>query len=70
MLPRVAVGKPRLLCKSKFMPSGGGRITHHLELLDQPIEILRTIHSFDPCMACGVHVLDNTGRTVSSVRVQ
>jgi hypothetical protein len=25
---------------------------------DQPLEILRTVHSFDPCMACGVHVVD------------
>jgi [NiFe] hydrogenase large subunit/hydrogenase large subunit len=24
---------------------------------EQPIELLRTIHSFDPCMACGVHVV-------------
>ena len=29
---------------------------------EQPIEILRTIHSFDPCMACGVHVVDARGR--------
>jgi Ni,Fe-hydrogenase I large subunit len=36
----------------------------------RPIEILRTIHSFDPCMACGVHVLDATGQTVAEVRVQ
>jgi [NiFe] hydrogenase large subunit/hydrogenase large subunit len=36
----------------------------------RPIEILRTIHSFDPCMACGVHVLDATGREVTAVRVQ
>jgi [NiFe] hydrogenase large subunit/hydrogenase large subunit len=35
----------------------------------RPIEILRTIHSFDPCMACGVHVVDGTRRTMSSVRV-
>ena len=26
----------------------------------RPIEILRTVHSFDPCMACGVHVVDAT----------
>ncbi|OPZ59652.1 MAG: Periplasmic (NiFe) hydrogenase large subunit precursor [Deltaproteobacteria bacterium ADurb.Bin510] len=26
--------------------------------LDQPLEILRTIHSFDPCMACAVHIID------------
>ena len=24
---------------------------------DQPLEIIRTIHSFDPCMACAVHIL-------------
>ncbi len=37
---------------------------------EQPLEILRTIHSFDPCMACGVHVLDPEGREVVKVRVQ
>lgn len=36
----------------------------------RPLEILRTIHSFDPCMACGVHVLDATGQEVVSVRVR
>jgi len=36
----------------------------------RPIEILRTIHSFDPCMACGVHVLDSEGKEVVRVRVQ
>jgi [NiFe] hydrogenase large subunit/hydrogenase large subunit len=35
----------------------------------QPLELLRTIHSFDPCMACGVHVLDPQGREVVKVRV-
>ena len=34
---------------------------HPLVIPDQPLEILRTIHSFDPCMACGVHVLDPAG---------
>ncbi len=24
----------------------------------QPLELLRTVHSFDPCLACAVHVLD------------
>ncbi len=36
----------------------------------QPIEILRTIHSFDPCIACGVHVVDATGREITRVRVR
>ena len=29
---------------------------------DRPLEILRTIHSFDPCLACAVHVLDARGQ--------
>ena len=28
---------------------------------DRPLEILRTIHSFDPCLACAVHVMDPDG---------
>ncbi len=43
---------------------------HPLLKPDQPLEILRTIHSFDPCMACGVHVLDTTGNLVTTVKVQ
>ena len=31
---------------------------------DQPVEILRTIHSFDPCMACAVHLYDENGKHV------
>jgi Ni,Fe-hydrogenase I large subunit len=36
----------------------------------RPLEILRTIHSFDPCMACAAHVLDADGTPVVEVRVQ
>ena len=43
---------------------------HPLVNPEQPIEILRTIHSFDPCMACGVHVLDAQGNVVTEVKVQ
>ena len=43
---------------------------HPLVKPDQPLEILRTIHSFDPCMACGVHVLDVTGAPIVEVKVQ
>jgi hydrogenase large subunit len=31
---------------------------------EQPLEILRTVHSFDPCIACAVHVHDEHGRSV------
>ncbi len=36
---------------------------------EQPVEILRTIHSFDPCMACAVHVLDPEGKEITKVIV-
>jgi Ni,Fe-hydrogenase I large subunit len=36
----------------------------------QPIELLRTIHSFDPCMACGVHVYDASGRTLGEMNTK
>jgi hydrogenase large subunit len=34
----------------------------------RPVEILRTVHSFDPCMACGVHVVDANRHEVVRVR--
>ena len=36
---------------------------------NKPLEILRTIHSFDPCMACAVHVMDVNGNEFVSVKV-
>lgn len=35
---------------------------------EQPLEILRTIHSFDPCLACAVHVLDGNGKEIIRVK--
>jgi hydrogenase large subunit len=35
----------------------------------RPLEILRTVHSFDPCIACAVHVIDAQGRKFSIPRV-
>jgi len=35
----------------------------------QPLELLRTIHSFDPCMACAVHLYDENGKTIGRVSV-
>ena len=36
---------------------------------EQPLELLRTVHSFDPCMACACHTLDPSGRTIATVKV-
>jgi quinone-reactive Ni/Fe-hydrogenase large subunit len=36
---------------------------------EQPLEILRTIHSFDPCIACAVHIVDTKGKELGSFKV-
>jgi hydrogenase large subunit len=42
------------------------------DLLDpkQPVEILRTIHSFDPCIACAVHLAGEDGEEIMKVKVR
>jgi hydrogenase large subunit len=35
---------------------------------EKPLEVLRTIHSFDPCLACAIHTLDVEGKEISRVR--
>ncbi|PDO86251.1 hydrogenase 2 large subunit [Kosakonia pseudosacchari] len=35
----------------------------------KPLEVVRTVHSFDPCMSCAVHVVDADGNDVVSVKV-
>ncbi len=43
---------------------------HVLHDPKQPVEILRTIHSFDPCIACAVHVTDPEGEELVKVQVR
>jgi hydrogenase large subunit len=34
-----------------------------------PLEALRTVHSFDPCLACAVHTVDPEGQEIARVKV-
>jgi [NiFe] hydrogenase large subunit len=34
-----------------------------------PVEVIRVIHSFDPCIACGVHVIDTSADKTYAVKV-
>ena len=36
---------------------------------EKPLEALRTIHSFDPCLACAIHTVDADGKEIARVRV-
>ena len=35
----------------------------------EPLEIIRTIHSFDPCLACAIHVYDPDGKHIHQVQI-
>ncbi|MFZ5995935.1 MAG: nickel-dependent hydrogenase large subunit [Nitrospirota bacterium] len=35
---------------------------------EKPLEVLRTVHSFDPCLACAIHVVDAKKREVVKVK--
>jgi hydrogenase large subunit len=37
---------------------------------EQPLEILRTIHSFDPCLACASHVIAPDGRELARIQIR
>jgi hydrogenase large subunit len=36
---------------------------------EEPLEVLRTVHSFDPCMACACHAFDPSGRKISTAKI-
>jgi Ni,Fe-hydrogenase I large subunit len=36
---------------------------------EKPLEVLRTVHSFDPCMACAVHILEPDGKEIARIQV-
>jgi hydrogenase large subunit len=59
--PRDANGQPG--------PYEASLVGTPVAVADQPVEILRTIHSFDPCLACAVHVVDARGREVTRVEL-
>ncbi|EDZ61592.1 quinone-reactive Ni/Fe-hydrogenase, large chain [Sulfurimonas gotlandica GD1] len=40
-----------------------------IENLTQPLEIIRIIHSYDPCIACAVHVMDTKGNQLSEYKL-
>ncbi|MDH5324667.1 MAG: nickel-dependent hydrogenase large subunit [Gammaproteobacteria bacterium] len=59
--PRDALGQPG--------PYEAALVGHKLYDVKQPLEILRTIHSFDPCIACAVHISDPQGQELMRLKV-
>ena len=56
---------------SKGIPSAVDEALVNTPIADpkRPVEILRTVHSFDPCIACAVHVIDGRTNEVSKFQI-
>jgi len=68
VVPSTWNGSPRD-AKGQRGPYEAALIDTPVADLEKPVEILRTVHSFDPCMACAVHVLDPDGKAVTKIKV-
>ncbi len=41
-----------------------------IEDTSKPLEVIKVLHSFDPCLACAVHVIDTNGKELSSYKIK
>jgi len=55
--------------KGQHGPYEADLIGLKIEDLTKPQEIIRIIHSYDPCIACAVHVMDTKGNKLSEYKV-
>ena len=54
--------------KSQVGPYEASLIGNPIADPERPLEVLRTVHSFDPCLACAIHTLDAEGKPIATVR--
>jgi [NiFe] hydrogenase large subunit len=59
--PRCAAGKAG--------PMEQALVDVPVAVMEQPLEILRTVHSLDPCIACAVHVIDPESDRAYEIKV-
>lgn len=55
--------------KDEMGPYEASLIDNPIADPERPLEVLRTVHSFDPCIACAVHLTDTENKTNVAVRV-
>lgn len=54
--------------KNQLGPYEASLVGNPVADAEQPLEVLRTVHSFDPCIACAIHTSDPEGHEISTVR--
>lgn len=55
--------------KGQKGPYEANLIGMKLESITKPLEIVRNIHSYDPCIACAVHVMDTKGNKLGEYKI-
>ena len=55
--------------KGQKGPYEANLIGMKLENITKPLEIIRNIHSYDPCIACAVHVMDTKGNKLGEYKI-
>jgi hydrogenase large subunit len=55
--------------KDQMGPYEASLVGNPIAVADKPLEALRTIHSFDPCLACAIHTHDAEGNEIAKVKV-
>ena len=55
--------------KNQMGPYEASLVGIKVQDITQPLEIIRTIHSFDPCIACAVHLMNTTGNEISQYKL-
>ncbi|TLD81266.1 nickel-dependent hydrogenase large subunit [Helicobacter sp. MIT 11-5569] len=55
--------------KNQMGPYEASLVGIKIQDITQPLEIIRTIHSFDPCIACAVHLIDTKGNEISQYKI-
>ena len=56
--------------KGKMGPYEESLVTSPLINPEKPLEVLRSIHSFDPCIACAAHMVDPDGKEIVNIKVR
>ena len=55
--------------KNQMGPYEASLVGIKIQDITQPLEIIRTIHSFDPCIACAVHLMDTKGNEIGQYKI-
>ncbi|NQX80348.1 MAG: nickel-dependent hydrogenase large subunit, partial [Hyphomicrobiaceae bacterium] len=69
VVPTTWNGSPRD-STGNIAPFEASLLNTPVERPDEPVEILRTLHSFDPCLACSTHVISHEGKELVRIKVR